>query len=313
MIGWVSKRANKYLSGQNLALNPDPGHLEALQNLKAALTPVHIAAILACLPEGLSEKSEAYTVYRDLKLTYATNNGELVTGSVLGLIFNYKAFRSYKASIYNGYTLAEQLGIDCCPYCNRHYTTTHHTYYVNDNGTAVEKRVFPEFDHFYPQKLHPVLALSFYNLIPSCTVCNTHYKNSRDSAHLFHPYTLHQHGAFRFTDFPKDVASLYGGGSAISIGFEYNCTDEMRIRLSNSKAFFGIKDIYDKCHGELIRDIIFKKIAFSKRYMEELAGAYTLTFEDAYKIVFECHFEDENVHKRPFSKLKKDIFESPDL
>jgi len=90
----------------------------------------------------------------------------------LEYVFNYKWFRSSKKK-YDGFKLAKELAIDVCPYCNRNYTTSHRI-----DGTL--KNVFPEFDHFYPQKDFPLLALSFYNLIPSCSICNSHYKKGEN-------------------------------------------------------------------------------------------------------------------------------------
>ena len=56
--------------------------------------------------------------------------------------------------------LFESLGVRVCPYCNRNYI------FLDERNKACE------FDHFYPQSQYPLLAASFYNLIPSCSVCN---------------------------------------------------------------------------------------------------------------------------------------------
>jgi hypothetical protein len=34
------------------------------------------------------------------------------------------------------------------------------------------KELMPEIDHFYPKDKYPFLAVSFFNLIPSCLTCN---------------------------------------------------------------------------------------------------------------------------------------------
>lgn len=60
------------------------------------------------------------------------------------------------------YWLQRQLGVEVCPYCNRIYTTTLHR----------KKRIRPDFDHFYPQSRYPYFAVSLFNLIPSCSMCN---------------------------------------------------------------------------------------------------------------------------------------------
>ncbi len=60
------------------------------------------------------------------------------------------------------YWLQSQLCVRVCPYCNRIYTTTLYG----------KKRIRPDFDHFYPQSRYPYLAVSLFNLIPSCNICN---------------------------------------------------------------------------------------------------------------------------------------------
>lgn len=67
-----------------------------------------------------------------------------------------------------GIWLADSLQVTVCPYCNRHYTFT-----VDSTW-----KIRPQFDHFYPKSAYPYLALSFYNLIPCCPVCN-HIKREK--------------------------------------------------------------------------------------------------------------------------------------
>ena len=223
-------------------------------------------------------------------------------------IFDYTAFR--KSKKYNGYILSKKLEIKCCPYCNRNYTSSHETFYKNENGISTPQLVFPEFDHFYPKDKYPLLAISFYNLIPSCNICNTHFKQNREPDEIFNPYKIVGANHFAFKNFPVDVSTLYGAKSNIVLDFDYNSDDLTNEEIKNSIEFFGIKDTYEKCHSKLVEDIIYKRLAFSDRYIKELQATYKISFEDAYRIIFETYFQDEELHKRPFSKLKKDIYES---
>ena len=40
----------------------------------------------------------------------------------------------------------------------------------------------PQFDHWFPKKKYPLLAISFYNLIPCCTYCNSSVKGDIEFA-----------------------------------------------------------------------------------------------------------------------------------
>ena len=56
----------------------------------------------------------------------------------------------------------QQMGLKTCVYCNTIPT-------MSNNG-----EVFYQMDHYLPQSLYPFLGTCFYNLQPSCDVCNGH-------------------------------------------------------------------------------------------------------------------------------------------
>lgn len=279
---WIIRRNNKYVNNSYLKT--------FIEN--------NIEIILKGNPIELKDKdSEIKT-----KRFYSRFKNEIEK------VFDYSAFR--KATNYNGYILSEKLDVKCCPYCNRNYTSSHETYYINEKGISTKKLVFPEFDHFYPKDKYPLLAISFYNLIPSCNICNTHFKQNREPDKIFNPYKIVDENHFSFKSFPNDVSTLYGAKNNLTLDFDYNSDDETNEEIKNSIEFFGLKDTYEKCHSKLIEDIIYKRLAFSDRYIKELQATYKISFEDAYRILFETYFEDDKHYKRPFSKLKKDIYES---
>jgi len=78
-------------------------------------------------------------------------------------IFNYGQLnRTNKGTpIKTAYWLQQQLRVDTCPFCNRIYTST-----------LFRGNIRPAFDHFYPKSVYPYLAISLFNLIPICDVCN---------------------------------------------------------------------------------------------------------------------------------------------
>ena len=62
--------------------------------------------------------------------------------------------------------------IRTCVYCNRAYINSYEV------SKEIKKRQF-DLDHFIPKKKCPLFALSLYNLVPSCQVCNSRIKNSK--------------------------------------------------------------------------------------------------------------------------------------
>lgn len=226
--------------------------------------------------------------------------------SDLEYIFDYSWFRDYKKTRYDGFDLAMALAIEVCPYCNRNYTTSHR---INSKN----KNVFPEFDHFYPKTAYQLLALSFYNLIPSCNICNTHFKGSinPDDHNLLNPYTDNNITAhYKFTFNPNDYDSLLGKGDNFSLDINTSInspTAQLKEKIDASFAFFSLKETYELNHKGLIKDLLNKRIANSDGYIQSLE-AYGISFNEAYRMLFETYFEDEKLYKRPFSKLKKDLF-----
>ncbi|WP_394749331.1 hypothetical protein [Spongiimicrobium salis] len=228
----------------------------------------------------------------------------------LNNIINYKWFRKYKKKMHDGFKLAKALSVDVCPYCNRNYTTSHKV-------EGKTKNVFPEFDHYYPQSDYPLLALSFYNLIPSCNICNTHYKGDDDPSdaehNILYPYSkLNAVKHFNFAFTPLDYTSLIGKTTNFNTSVntaKYTSPQHIKDLVEGSLNYFDIVGTYNANHKGLIKGLINKRINHSDAYIESLFRNYSITKEDAYHILFESYYEDEKLIKLPFSKLKKDIFD----
>ena len=107
--------------------------------------------------------------YDSLNLTISEK--ELIKDFFLNT--GYKNFQKN----YSKYFL-DLIGIDTCVYCNRNYTI---------NLTKTHARA--ELDHWFPKTDFPLLALSFYNLIPSCATCNSIKSNANlNTVEHLHPY-----------------------------------------------------------------------------------------------------------------------------
>ncbi|TCJ17075.1 hypothetical protein EPD60_07120 [Flaviaesturariibacter flavus] len=105
---------------------------------------------------------------------------------LLGSIFNYKAFRSS--------AFCRQLFLDVgfksttCPYCNDKEVQI--VQLTMSSSKALKHKAYLDLDHFYSKVANPFLALSFYNLVPSCHDCNSADKGEKPftiSTHI-HPY-----------------------------------------------------------------------------------------------------------------------------
>lgn len=194
---------------------------------------------------------------------------------------------------YNAYDLAKELDIPTCPYCGRMYTKT----VISEKG---KKIVRPDFDHWFPKSKYPLLALSFYNLVPSCNICNSRVKGADEfklGTH-FHPY--HKVDDLKFT-FSYDLK-----------GYEKPCVKILTPKDNDiskkSVDAFELEEIY-KTHEDEVADLLKIRQAYSEKYIEILNNFsdINLSKEEVYRLAFGAHLSEDKFDRRPLSKMKRDI------
>jgi hypothetical protein len=215
----------------------------------------------------------------------------------INYIFDYKSLISDDKEI--SYAIAELIGVNTCVYCNRQYTFT---VIKNADGKNKKKKniVRPEFDHYIPKGKFPYFALSLYNLIPSCHICNSSCKGSKELPEELNPYL----NAKLKEDF---VTFSYTLGK--NLRPERVVKKELDTRFQGFWDTFEIEEIYSK-HAQLEVDELFQ---FATKYESSLLKTINkmlgsnLSKEDAYKILFGAALDPAKNNDRPFSKLKRDI------
>ena len=227
----------------------------------------------------------------------------------IGAYNGYNKFSNKNTSPYNAYTLANNLKVNICPYCNINYTHTIKS--INNQSTR------PEFDHFICKNKHPIFALSFYNLIPSCSICNSSIKGQSKfsyETHL-HPY-FDDFNSIKKFNIDRTLLSLIHKNDTFKIVFKNKIdADEVDIkRADNHIKDFALEAIYN-AHQDKVLDLI----DFSRIYNEDAFQNLVNTFKDSTEIFKDTndvkrllighHVEDENIDKRPLNKLVKDISE----
>lgn len=266
----------------------------------------HIRELLTAKPKRLSELNEAFKAYCTATAGVPGRRLTLQTAKRgLAGVFNYTRFTRTNAPYYCGYDLANSLNVTTCPYCNRNYTVT---------VDQPKRTTRPDFDHFFPKKAHPLLALSFYNLIPSCLVCNRSVKNQKTIVYgkYLHPYEEGFDQAAKFNYLPEDTNSAHGQAANFRISLSSDPIQAEKVtRCQNSFELFCLKEIYEKSHGSEIADIIRKHYVSSGKYLETLHDAFPAlgTIEELYRLAFGAHFNEKEFINRPLSKLTKDVVE----
>jgi hypothetical protein len=226
-------------------------------------------------------------------LKYYTSLGKLLK------TFDYETLIGHSKS--NSYWLAKLIGHNTCVYCNRQYIFT----IEKDGGKNDQNRIVrPVFDHWFPKTKYPLMSLSLYNLIPSCSICNSSVKGEKELTleGYVHPYVPEPDG--------------------LNFTFEANCLGVNRWELNIKRAAgskedntikaFRLDEIY-AVHGDLeVKDIMDLHDAYTSGYLQDMVtllqnGNVSYTKEQLYRMIFSAEMNSDQFLDRPFSKLKHDL------
>ena len=210
----------------------------------------------------------------------------------------------------NNALFVKDLDVKVCPYCNRNYILNFQKK-GKENATA-------QLDHFFDKKKYPYLAISIYNLVPSCGTCNQ--RKSTKQENIFYPYLESFNNSVKF--------SLKGIKSRDELKKEnLDFFDEKRVELDykilNDKdkvekhiEVFNIKNLYNE-HKDIVSELLQKRVIYSDDYLESLLDEYEGKLfnnkEHLLRLITNGYIEDKDINKRPLSKLIKDISEELDL
>lgn len=119
-------------------------------------------------------------------------------GQELKMIFDYESYRSSQICM----DVLKSLEFEKsrpCPYCN--IDTIEIIKYDHETTAEEKEKALLDLDHFSARCRFPFLALSFYNLIPSCTKCNQNFKSQLDFRITNHvnPYEIAFDDYFEFS------------------------------------------------------------------------------------------------------------------
>jgi len=197
----------------------------------------------------------------------------------------------------------DALNIRTCPYCNRSYTfTIKRTSYQHF-------KTRPEFDHFYDKKKYPLLALSFYNLVPSCHTCN-HIKSTKKAG--VNPYFDGFHSSFSMMN-TKTFRKM-NVNEALHIQKECNFEIDIPSASVGEKQnieTFGINQLYNG-HKDYVMEIIDKANAYNAVGAQNLIEAFQgidHSPKDVFDFVWGRNLEKSDFLNRPLSKLTHDILQ----
>ncbi len=192
-----------------------------------------------------------------------TSFGKLLSDKFL----NYNNLRKSNYAV----ELYKSMGFEkCyCPYCNDNKVS------IVQNNTSSKHKLYFQLDHFYSKSKNPHFAVSFFNLIPSCSICNSTEKGDKEfsiSTHI-HPYYKSFNDIYKF-EVPLESLST-GVVSEFKIkdkGIEthYLTLTDLNIFNRYIHNIDKIKDLikfylnYHKKDPEELKEIIFESLKVPK-------------------------------------------------
>lgn len=274
-----------------------------------------IELILIGEPEELFSLNETFKTFIDQTFgcgTYATyitpeahRVNKLSTDIVkffdnLSKVFDYDFLGEKK--VYTSYSLTRNLGIRTCVYCNRVYTLTQTKDGYSGEGDG-GRLMNPQLDHYFPKSKFPLLQVSFYNLIPSCDICNSRVKKVFE-------FDLYRHTHPYQKIIPELFFSYRPSFGTEETGYHiFFLSDEIE---ENKKAKLTAEamllDRIYEAHQYELEDLLEIKKAYSKNYLDSLRVFFPdLDFEDVYRLIIGTEMDPSKYHRRPFSKFNADI------
>lgn len=188
----------------------------------------------------------------------------------------------------------QQMGLKTCVYCNTIPT-------MSNKG-----EVFYQMDHYLPQSLYPFLGTCFYNLQPSCDVCNGHkltqdcdfglYVNSEQhkelSPFLFVPKVKNLDGPY------PECEDIQFRGKGANVTKESQAHEEM-FHINNLYAGYKAKVSKLYAKGYKLNDSVVK-------FMSAAFGLKPSPSDILAYLSDEISLKENDIHKEPLMKLKQD-------
>jgi hypothetical protein len=227
--------------------------------------------ILLCSPEDMEIRVKKIDNYKGIQ-----------PKEKIKKIFDYE--REKKSSTDRIGQIFRDANFKVCVYCNRNY--------ISNFETNNRKRITFTLDHFHQKNKYPILALSLYNLVPSCAVCNTNIKNTRNVKQYMNPHSSN----YRFNEEAK---------------FTFLVNNNVFIQTSNSDCQdyindFYINDVY-QTHKLEVEEIINKRKIFTDDMIRKLSKFSNRHETELKSFLFGEVIYTNNIANESLGKLKVDI------
>lgn len=210
---------------------------------------------------------------------------------------NYNKFRASYA-----HKISEGTALKTCPYCNAMLT-------IVSRGRKGKKKARFQLDHFFPKSKHPLLSISFFNLIPTCGNCNLAKSsmnvNLNTDFHFYNDDTPLDGFKFEITKVSK--AKYLNSGNVDDIEIKLvNGINSTANYVKHHNDTYDIEGLYST-QKDIIEELFWKAKAYPVERIVELSKLLNLPTSVIRRMVLGNYVDIEDIHKRPLAKFQQDI------
>ena len=214
-------------------------------------------------------------------------------------VFSYTSYRKKEKFMEH----FKKLNIKSCPFCNNNYI-----YFYKKS--ASKYNALATLEHFYPKAQYPHLSLSFYNLVSSCSICNSKFKGTKKHVgKIHHPYR---------DDFDNNATfSLSVNTSAVTKDTDLNIhlkSNDAKCKKSIER--FQLDKVYEE-HRDIAKEIWNKTQVYNDSRIDELYNSFYKALgyerEDVKSFIYCNYLDKDDINKRNHTKLTQDILKQFEL
>lgn len=223
------------------------------------------------------------------------------------------------SSVWGAYEYVKLLESTVCPYCNAQFTL------IIENNVGEKGKTRPDLDHFLPKHIHPLFAISLYNLVPSCKICNSSLKGQQDTSFEknFNPYEDNIEDCFRFSRnfietekedvVPNYIQGILGESENYDLKIQpvYNSINKKEKKVIANKVdgnikLFHLEKVY-KYHKLHIQKMILNARIYNLVYQQQLKNNFPDVFSSEDQVLSLIQYNSEEMKYTILSKVFTDI------
>lgn len=172
---------------------------------------------------------------------------------------------------------------------------------IDNNGKT---RAMYQLDHYFPKSRYPMLSISFFNLQPCCSSCNTSKSYRRALFNLYVENPRWEKSPFKFQLDKKSILEYKLSRKELKILFDVPNDRKLK---NNMERLFHISELYTSL-TDVAEELIWKASAWNKAYLSQVIfKGKNIETNLLNRILYGFYTEEKDILKRPLTKFQQDI------